>query len=148
MVDLFSLEFQGVPKRAFSSKKRDLAEDFMSFQLSGIAKSKDGVFANSTKQFTEAYQGETDAEGNYSIVCRGNCDYTLTFMWMDNQTDYEFPQWDLDRKSYMPAVPHLLIADGEKARFPDVALAPSRVVSGIVKDDSGSWSMVLIRFTA
>ncbi len=54
-----------------------------------------------------------------------------------NQTDYEFPQWDLDRKSYMPAVPHLLIADGEKARFPDVALAPSRVVFGIVKDDSG-----------
>jgi len=108
------------------------------FLLVGKEAYQGRILPQSHQSSTESYPGITDTEGRYSLACKGNHDYTLVFGERSgNQTDYEFPYWDGATYTWQPEMPHAVIADGAKVTLPDAALFPSRIVSGMVKDDSG-----------
>lgn len=110
----------------------------LKFVLEGGPKQRDILAEIMNSHAIEDFPGMTDAEGNYDIACRGNYEYTLAFGKNGfNETDYEFPDWDPSRQIRRSVAPRVFVGDGEKASLPDVKLTPCRVVTGVVKDDSG-----------
>jgi|GEM_PF-6391115 len=98
-------------------------------------------FENVQQKFSETIKAKTDESGKFSIACEGNHVYTLHFGEGqdngNNQSDYEYPFWDVDAQKMSCLIPHLKVGEKETVSFPEIRLNQSRVITGSVRHDGG-----------
>ncbi len=107
----------------------------LNIQLAGTKKWQEDIKFFLDQEFTDTIEGKTDAEGRYSIFCKGDHDYTVRFE--PAECDYEPPSWNHASRAWHSLVPHRFVAFAEEAQFPDILLKRWRPLTTTLKDEEG-----------